>query len=346
MVVKLPLDYGATAQLVGFFREHLELCKVKEGEHVLIHSDPGSYPHYAAGYLGAAAQLGADVFQVVHPGHAPERAVVDAWKRADIVIDCSSGPHAYGNIMREALDAGTRLQRVGVAEATMRRLFPTQELRERVLAGKALMAGAKTMRITSPGGTDVTFYKEGREPLGIYSVSDVPGRWDIFPSGMVCVAPEEYKGEGVLVLSPGDYMLVVNRYVREPVTMEIENGGITKITGGMEAELLRRWFSQFNDERSYHIAHVGWGNEKRANWLIPGQDNECFYANMQIAFGSNIGIFPGAQTLCPSHIDFPCLNNSYWVDDTQIMEMGEFLIDELKYVGMASQSSTGHSPRE
>ena len=333
MVEKLPLDYNATAQLVDMFRRHLELCKVHEGEHVLIHTDPGSYPHYGAAYMAAALELGADVFQITHPAHKPEKAVVDAWVRADMVIDISSGPHAYGHIMREAMDSGTRLQRIGVAEETMRRLFPTQELRERVLAGKELMKNAKTMRITSPGGTDLTLYKEGREPLGIYSVSDVPGRWDIWPSGMVPVAPEEHKGEGVLVLSPGDFMLVLNQYVTEPVHLEIRDGAIQKITGGMQAELLRIWFAQFGSEDSYRVAHVGWGCEKRANWLKPGQDLECYYGNMQIAFGSNVGIFPGAQTLTKSHIDFPCRNNSYWVDDIQIMEEGEFLIDELKAKG-------------
>ncbi len=63
MVEKLPLDYSASTQLVDMFRKHLELCKVHEGENVLIHTDPGSYPHYAAAYMGAAIQLGADVFQ-------------------------------------------------------------------------------------------------------------------------------------------------------------------------------------------------------------------------------------------------------------------------------------------
>ncbi len=331
MVEKLPLDYGATGQLVDIFYEHQKLCKVHEGEHVLIHSDPGSYPHYSAAAMGAAKLLGADVFQIVHPTGAPEKAVIDAWKRADIVIDNSSGPHAYGRIMREAMDAGTRLQRIGVPEETMRRLFPTQELRERVLKGQEIMRKCTKMRITSPGGTDLTLYKKGRDPNGIYSVSDVPGRWDIWPSGMVCVAPEEHKGEGLLVLSPGDFMLVLNQYVQETIRLEIRDGGITKITGGWQAELLRTWFAQFNNELSYHVAHVGWGCEKRATWLKPGQDNECYYANMQIAFGSNVGIFPGAQTLCPSHIDFPCRNNTYYCDDTKIMENGEFVIEELKY---------------
>ena len=125
MVERLALDYSASTQLVEMFRQHLELCKVQPGEHVLIHTDPGSYVHYAAAYMGAAIQLGADVFQIVHPNRE-ENAVVDAWRRADLVIDVSSGPHAYGTIMRDAIEANTRLQRIGVPVNTMRRLFPTQ----------------------------------------------------------------------------------------------------------------------------------------------------------------------------------------------------------------------------
>lgn len=348
MVEKLPLSYAATGQLVPMLRKHLELCKVHEGEHVLIHTDPGSYPHYAAAYMAAAMELGADVFQIVHPSGAPEKAVVDAWVRADIVLDISSGPHAYGHIMRTAMDSGTRLMRLGVEENVMRRLFPTPDLKERVMKGQDIMTKSTKMRITSPTGTDLTFYKEGREAIGIYSVSDRPGRWDIFPSGMVCCAPEEWKGEGVLVLAPGDRMLVLNQYVHDAIYMDVKNGGIVpdSIRGGMQAGLLKRWFAQFNAEESYHIAHIGWGNEKRANWLNPGQENECFYANMQIAFGSNVGIFPGATTLTKSHIDFPCLNNSYWCDDTQIMADGEFLLDELKFKGtvdVAAETGGSHN---
>jgi 2,5-dihydroxypyridine 5,6-dioxygenase len=337
MVEKLALSYAATAQLVPMFKKHLEMCAVHEGEHVLIHTDPGTYPHFAAAYMAAALELGTDVFQVHHSSFEPEREVIEAWKRADIVLDVSSGPHAYGHIMREAMDAGTRLMRIAESENTMRRLFPTAELKERVLAGKALMDKAIQMRIKSPGGTDLTFYKEGRIPFGIYSCSDVPGRWDVFPAGMVNVAPEEWKGEGVLVLAPGDFMLVLNQYVHDAIRMEIKNGGIIpgSIKGGMQAELLRRWFAQWNAEESYHIAHVGWGCEKRANWLMMGQDHECYYANLLIAFGSNVGVYRDGKTLTKSHIDFACLNNSYWVDDTHIMADGEFVIDALKFKGQA-----------
>lgn len=339
-----PSSYVATAELVDLFTEHLRLCKVTEHEHVLIHSDSGTYPHYPAAFIGAAQRLGADVFQIVHP-IGPERAAVDAWKRADLVIDATSGQHAYGRIIREALDSGTRILRMAVAEDVIRRLTPTQEMRDRVEAGREYMNKATTMRITSPAGTDLTLYKEGREALGIYSVSDVPGRWDIWPSGMVNCAPIEDKGDGVLVLEVGDMMLVLQQYVSERVYMEVESGAITKISGGLEAELLREWFSRFRDPNAYRISHVGWGCERRANWLKPGQDNECYYANMQIAFGANVGLFPGARTISAAHHDFPCRNNAYWCDETQIMADGEFLIDELKYKDDGDATGEGQFPR-
>jgi leucyl aminopeptidase (aminopeptidase T) len=66
-------------------------------------------------------------------------------------------------------------------------------------------------------------------------------------------------------------------------------------------------------------------------YLMEGatQDVESFYGNMQIAFGANTAIFRG-RNRCRAHMDFPCRNNSIWLDDLQIMERGQFLIDDLK----------------
>jgi len=271
------------------------------------------------------------VFQITHPQNSPEKAVVDAWVRADMVIDLTAGAHAYGDIVQIAQKEGTRILRVADTPENLRRLFPLEEVRHRVIAGAAIMGQSNTMRITSPFGTDLTLYKEGRIGAMNYSIADKPGRWDIWPSGMVNCAPIEDMGEGVLVLAPGDVMLATGQYVREKVTMEVKDGCITKIWGGLEADFLRNdYFARFNDPNAYRISHVGWGCEKRADWLKFGQDNECYYGNMQIAFGANVGVFIQGRTRCKAHMDFPCRFNSYWCDDTQIMSEGQFLIDELK----------------
>ena len=327
----VPSQEGlATVELADLMYEHLRMCRVQESERVIVHTDSFTQPHYGPAFLSAAQRLGADTFQIVHPRGA-ERGIRDVWKDADLVIDLATGVRAYSEVVREALLAGTRILRVAESEEVLRRLFPTQELRERVEAGQRIMQEGKVMRITSSGGTDMTFDKEGREALGIYSVADTPGRWDIWPAGMVCCAPHEDRGEGVLVLSPGDMMLVFGQYVHEPVRIEIEDGSITSISGGVEAALLREWFGKYRDPNVYRVAHIGWGCERRADWLKWGQDNESYYANMQVAFGANVGIFTQGTTKARGHFDFPCRFNSYWVDDVQIMADGEFLLDELTY---------------
>lgn len=335
----VPSQEGLAAlELEVLMYEQLKLCRVEQDELVLVHTDSFTQPHFAPAFLGAAKRLGADTFQIVHP-RGSEKQVGEVWNRANLVIDLATGVRAYSDLLREALLAGTRVLRVAESEEVLRRLFPNQEMRGRVEAGQRLMQAGRVMRVTSPGGTDLTFYKEGRDALGIYSVADQPGRWDIWPAGMVCCAPEENLGGGVLVLSPGDMMLVFGQYVRDPVHIEVRDGSITAINGRLEATLLREWFGKFNDPNAYRVAHIGWGCERRADWLKWGQDNESYYANMQIAFGANVGIFTQGTTRARAHFDFPCRFNSYWVDDVQIMADGEFLLDELKYKSEAEANS-------
>ena len=329
----VPSQEGlATIELADLMYEQLKLCNVQEGERVIVHTDSFTQPHFGPAFLAGAQRLGADVFQIVHP-RGLERSVGEVWQRADMVIDLATGVRAYSDVLREALLAGTRVLRVAETEDVLRRLFPTTELRDRVVAGAEIMQRGNVLRVTSPGGTELTFHKDSRDALGIYSAADAPGRWDIWPAGMVCCAPHEDRGEGVLVLSPGDMMLVFGRYVHDRVEIEIADGSITKISGGVEAQLLREWFGKFDDPNVYRVAHIGWGCEKRADWLKWGQDNESYYANMQVAFGANVGVFTQGTTRARGHFDFPCLRNSFWVDDVQIMEDGEFLIDELVYRG-------------
>ncbi len=338
--MKLPLSYNASTEHMPMFVKSLELCAVKPNETVLIHTDTESYPHYAAAYMGAARILGADVYQLVHPLDVPERGAIKAWQSADLVVDVSSGAHAYADIMREALKANTRILRVGQPIDVMRRLFPTPELKKRVMAGGAFMEKTTKLHITSPGGTDLTISKGNRYTMKIWGGSDTPGRWDIWPSGMVCTAPHEDSAEGRLVVDRGDVLLSMMHYVEDPITMQLRDGLIVETSGkGRDAELLKAWLAKTGHPDAYRIAHVGWGCNDKAQWdrlaLSPRlgyatQDNEAFYGNMQIAFGSNYGIFPDGETKCPSHIDFPCLRNSFWVDNTQIMKEGRFVIPELQ----------------
>jgi hypothetical protein len=50
---------------------------------------------------------------------------------------------------------------------------------------------------------------------------------------------------------------------------------------------------------------------------------------MLIAFGRNFFRGLGGANRVPMHLDIPTRNHSFWVDDTQVLDRGKFLISEL-----------------
>ncbi len=336
-----PLSYNASTELVPLFRNSLELCNLKPGETLLIYTDTHTSPHYPAAALGAALEMGVEAFEVQVSTSVPENdhgVIAKIWAEVDMVLDLvSTVAHAYSLLNAAALENGGRVLRCGQPQDVLQRLSPTPALRKRAKAGAELARKASTMRVTSPAGTDLTCSIKDRVVLGLYSLADEPGRWDNWPSGMVSIGPDEYSANGTLVLDINDIMLRLGRYVTSPVKMEIHDGKITKIDGGLDARLLEDWFSSFKDETAYRIAHIGWGCEDRADWNRMGmylreqavQDQESFYGNMQIAFGANTAIFKG-RNVSKAHMDFPCRNNSIWLDGELIMDKGQFLREELK----------------
>lgn len=336
-----PLSYNASTELVPLFKKSLELCNLTDKESLLIYSDTHTNPHYPAAALGAALEIGAEAFCVQVPTTVPENdkgVIADIWAGVDMVLDLvSTVAHAYSLLNAAALENGGRVLRCGQPQDVLLRLSPTPTIRRRATAGADMLRKASTMRVTSEAGTDLTVSVKDKVVLALYSLADEPGRWDNWPTGMVTAGPDEYSANGTLVLDVNDVILRLGRYVSSPVKLTLRDGLIVDIEGGLDARLLEDWFSAYNDETAYRIAHIGWGCEDRADWNRMGaylregavQDQESFYGNMQIAFGANTAIFKG-QNVSKAHMDFPCRNNSIWLDDTQIMEKGQFLIEELK----------------
>jgi len=341
---RVPTNPAVGAELVPLFTRHLELCRVTPKETVLGFTNTLTNPSYAAALLGACGVIGADYFQITVPaGDAwhQSRAVVDSWKAADLVVGLHDGSGLgwlFSDAHNEALDAGTRTLMIEQPEDILRRLFPTEQLRTRGLAGQRLLEPATTIRIASVAGTDLTMSKAGRPAFVQYGVSDIPGRWDHWPSGQVAIAPIEDSTEGVLVLDIGDVLMDLGRYVQSPVHITFHEGRATKIEGGTDARLMRDYLESAHDPRAFQLSHIGWGTEDRARWETIGTryweaggiiDTESFYGDMLIAFGRNFFRNLGGANRVPLHLDIPTRNHSFWVDDVQVLDGGKFLRPEL-----------------
>jgi 2,5-dihydroxypyridine 5,6-dioxygenase len=330
------------AELVPLFRKHLELCRVEAGQTVLVFTDTMMNPAYSAAVFGACGEIGATVFQLVVPSNGEyidSRAVIDAWKGSDIVIAMAATvPWLYSEAHNEALEAGVRTLMVEEPEDILRRLFPTDEVKKRTLAGQDLVSRGRKLRVTSEAGTDLTLDKGSRPAVGQYGVSDVPGRWDHWPSGLVGAAPVEDSANGVLVINTGDILLGLGRYVYSPIRCELRDGHIVKIEGGADAGIMRDYIESARDPRAFTVSHIGWGTDDRARWDTIGtrfwewggiMDSESYYGNMQIAFGTNYFRQFGGQNKGRFHLDVPTRNHSFWVDDIQVLDQGRFVLDDV-----------------
>lgn len=235
-------------------------------------------------------------------------------------------------------DAGTRILTAVEPAPLLARLMPTPELRERVEVGAELLSKAGSMRITSPGGTDVT-YRLGVYPtMSEYGYTDQPGRWDHWPAAFVFTGGADDGVDGTIVLSPGDVLLPFNTYVQTPVTITVEQGFITDIRGGLDAELLSSYIRSFDDPRGYGMSHVGWGLDERAQWhgltQFPGgmgMELRSFYGNVMFSIGPNNEL--GGPNDTPCHFDIPMRGCSLFLDDEPVVVDGDVVVSEMRPAG-------------
>ncbi|MCW6507838.1 leucyl aminopeptidase [Lichenifustis flavocetrariae] len=341
----------ADSDMVGLFRKELELCKVKAGERIGILSEDQIRADYAAAFLVAAEELGADPFHVnirkrpgsfFGPGNSlrGRQAAIDALKGADMVIDLIG--LLWSNEQTEITNAGPRMLLVLEPVEVLSRMLPSAESRRRVEAASRVLKGARSMHITSRGGTDVTYRLGNMRTISQYGYTDEPGRWDAWPGAFVWTGADNDGVDGTVVIDAGDMLLPFRRYASSPIALTIKAGYITDIQGGgTEGLMMRDIMRSFNDPKAYAVSHIGWGLDEKADWsfigthpaspLSQGQDGRAFYGNVMFSTGPNTEIGGTNHTDC--HLDIPLRNCSLFLDGEPIVKHGVVLPDAMRVPG-------------
>ena len=100
------------------------------------------------------------------------------------------------------------------------------------------LSKAVAVRVTSPGGTEITFSTQGRKAFvddGDYSKAGSGGN---LPAGEAYISPVVGSAEGRIVFDGSMSTKDGTIFLYKPITVEYEQGFITQIAGGEEAELL------------------------------------------------------------------------------------------------------------
>lgn len=324
----------------------LELSRIEAGQAVTILTGPHSHPQTLRCAIQAAMAAGACVNRLdlqpvngalahsrdplAYVGTTPltgNRAAMEMCKASDLVLDLML--LLFSPEQAEILESGTKILLAVEPPEILARMVPTPEDRDKVRAGAALIERARTMRVTSPAGTDLVC-PMGQYPAVLeYGFVDEPGRWDHWPSGFVLTWPDEGATSGTIVIDRGDILLPQKTYAAAPITLTVEKGYVTRIEGGLDADLLRDYMAAFDDPEGYAISHIGWGMQNRARWSTMGlydkeqtiaMDARAFAGNFLFSLGPNTEVGGERNTAC--HIDIPLRHCTVSLDDRVVVRDG------------------------
>ncbi len=340
---RIMMNPSAAPELVGLFERQLSLCNLQPDELCLIISDTAFNPVYSDACLGAALNLGAAAYKQILPfDHPlPQKGMGAAWQEADLIVYMTTHTLHYHERMGQALENGGRILMVVQPLEVLSRLRAIPEVIERTKAGARLLGGANRIHIRSAAGTDLAMERGQRPALAHYGVADVAGHLDFWGAGMVETAQMEGTTEGRLVLDVGDANFSFGRYMESPVEIDFRRGKIVDIRGGLDAILLADYLDSFGDENAFRAGHTSWGTDKRAQWHalvkainpepgISGADIESHYGNVQIQLGSNDDINFKGEISSRAHLGLCCRNASLWLDDTLVIDSGQFVPADLQ----------------
>jgi 2,5-dihydroxypyridine 5,6-dioxygenase len=211
-------------------------------------------------------------------------------------------------------------------------------LKEAVKYSEALYRRTRQVRMTRPGGTDLT-YQCGEYPvMAQWGFADEPGHFDLWGAGHIHTFPNEGSTHGTVVFQPGDIVILPYcRFVTDPVRLVIREGHIVEIDGGLDAKLMRDWLedgkSSDGDRDPYAVSHLGWGLNPQARWYwmalqgdLPERNRAAarvFAGNFLFSTGPNTQ--GGGKRATRGHYDVPMRDCTVELDGKTIIENGRLV---------------------
>lgn len=300
---------------------------LKAGETVLIVTDMVQ-EKIARVLACAAVERGAEVVvSVMKPrkrvGEEPPKLIAESMKHADVVLIPVSYSVTHTFAVKEAAEHGARLLVLtdftedmlisGGIEADFRALKP-------ICKGVAdAFAKGSRVRVTTPGGTDLTLDITGRRGNALYCVVE-PGEFSTIPTVEANSSPVEGSANGRIVADASIPYLGIG-VLDEPVVAEVKDGFITKISGGRQAEMLKRDLASHNDHNCYNIAELGVGLNPQCRLCGIMLEDEGVIPTAHIGIGTSITL--GGTVKAPTHYDLLMWDPKIEVDGKVIIDGGK-----------------------
>jgi leucyl aminopeptidase (aminopeptidase T) len=259
---------------------------------------------------------------------APPRNLHQAMTSSDEIIIITNlewaNRFAHVSAVRESCDNNAKIASVeegigswDLTEADIR------DATDRARAAIAALDGATWCRVTSPAGTDVRVSIEGRPALEVTPIKKRGQMMGPVPLwAEVAFAAVEDRTEGTIVVDGIMLGIGLPGQTPHPITWKVEKGRVTQITGGEEAERLKRVIEGVPG--SDVIGEFAFGTSEKSPTGSPSEKG--LLGTVHFALGDNHNAYPGGQNVSTLHLDGNCLNASLLIDDT-----GQYIVKDGKW---------------
>lgn len=313
---------------------------IAPGEKVLIITDH-EHQDEARAVSGVAVARGAypviaDITPHVVAGMASMKAPVEppghlaaAMENADdiIIITVLEWANRFAHVdpVKNSCARGARVASVeegmGSWDLTAEDIDEIAGRTERIISA---MEGARWVRVTSPGGTDVRVCVEGRKPLRVVprkGKGEMMGPVPLW--GEVAYAAVEDKTEGRIVVDGIMLGVGVSGTLPEPIEWTVRGGRAVEIRGGEAAARLREVVARTGPSASV-VGEFAVGTSEKERYGSPSEKG--LLSTVHFALGDNWHAYPGGQNICPLHLDGSVRSVSIEVDGKLIMENGSLKV--------------------
>ena len=340
------------AKMTSLFRRQFELCRLAPGQTVAIVSDLGTRREYVQAAFAAAEELGVDIYEMcvnAIPGWTSVgvatigkcKGTLEALMACDMVLIFHVP--LFSKWLRQVMDNGVRVQMVIDAPDDLYQLQSPPGLKEAILHATVLYEKTRRVHVTSKAGTDLRYSRGDYPVMSQYGIADEPGHFDHWGVGLLHTFPNEGSASGVVVIAPGDIVILPYcRYVTDTIQLEIREGHVTRIDGGVDATLMREWLAEGEtgpgDRDPYAVSHLGWGLNPQCRWDALAQYGDApersraaarsFPGNFLFSTGPNTQ--GGGKRTTRGHYDVPMRGCTIELDGRVVVEHGRVIDPQMR----------------
>lgn len=324
--------------LAGSAKMVVETCMdIRRGENVLIVCDP------TTGEIGqalhaATIEKSERVLLIVmpkakHHGEEPPSPVANLMRQQQVILAPTKYSLTHTKAVRQALRDGARVATMPGITVDMfthgGMAADFNNVKKRISNLGPHFRRRRIVNVKSKLGTEITFEVNWREwKLDDNGICNRPRMLTNLPAGKAFIMPREGTMNGTLIIN-GSWD---SSLLDQNIELQIENGIVIDVKGGTIAANIRQEFGEVakklrskDRENVWTVAEFGFGMNDQARMGGNVLEDEKRLGTCYFSIGDNTAL--GGNSAVGIHIPGVLTGANVWLDDSQILQDGEFVLD-------------------